>query len=71
MKVIYATDGGDRARNALTLFARAAASDKSRVRAVTVVRLASLANLSVRYFGWPRGVNAIVGDMRQAQRGRR
>jgi NADH dehydrogenase len=34
-------------------------------------RLASLANLSVRYFGWPRGVNAIVGDMRQAQRGRR
>jgi NADH dehydrogenase len=31
-------------------------------------RLASFANLSVRYFGWPRGVNAIVGDVRTTQR---
>jgi nucleotide-binding universal stress UspA family protein len=47
MKVIYATDGGDPARNALTLFARAAASDKSRVTAVTVVRPGDIAEAGV------------------------
>jgi nucleotide-binding universal stress UspA family protein len=40
MKVLYATDGGDPAKNALSLFARAAAPDKARVTAVTVVRQA-------------------------------
>jgi nucleotide-binding universal stress UspA family protein len=48
MNVLYATDGGDPARDALALLSRVAAAAKARVTAVTVVRQRGIADEEAR-----------------------